>query len=56
MIGPILIGVFLLVLFPIGISLSGAFVAGLHGYLGTKDAEDRFQGTELLELSKKTHR
>jgi hypothetical protein len=56
MIGPILIGLFLLVLFPIGISLSGAIVAALHGYTATKDAEDRFEGTELLELSRKTHR
>jgi hypothetical protein len=56
MIGPILIGLFLLVAFPIGISLSGAMVAALHGTLATKDAEARFEGSELLELSKKSHR
>jgi hypothetical protein len=56
MIGPILLTIFLLVLFPIGISLSGAIVAALHGTLGTKDAEARFEGTELLEISRKKHR
>jgi hypothetical protein len=56
MIGPILLTIFLLVLFPIGISLSGAIVAALHGTLFTKDAEARFEGTELLEISRKKHR
>jgi hypothetical protein len=53
MLGPILLTIFLLVLFPIGISLSGAVVAALHGLLGTKDAEARHEGSELLELSRK---
>jgi hypothetical protein len=55
MIGPILMALFLLVLFPIGISLSGAIVAGLHGMLATKDAEARYEGSELLALSKQQH-
>jgi hypothetical protein len=56
MIGPILLTLFLLIAFPIGISLSGAIVAALHGVFGTKNAESRFEGTELLELSRKKHR
>jgi hypothetical protein len=52
MIGPILLTVFLLVLFPIGISVSGAVVAALHGMLGTKDAEARHEGSELVALSR----
>jgi hypothetical protein len=56
MIGPILIAVFLLVIFPIGLSLSGAIVAALHGNLGTQDAEARFEGHELLELSQRKYR
>ncbi len=56
MIGPILLGLFLLVAFPIGISLSGAIVAALHGNFGTSDAAARHDGTELLELSTKKHR
>ncbi len=53
MIGPILLSIFILVLFPVGISLSGAVVAALHGQLSSKDAEARYEGTEILELSKK---
>jgi hypothetical protein len=56
MIGPILLSLFILVLFPVGISLSGAIVAAVHGLLATKDAEARFEGSELLELSKVPHR
>ncbi len=56
MIGPILLGVFLLVLFPIGISMSGAAVAALHGVLGTKDAEARHEGSELVALSRSSKR
>jgi hypothetical protein len=51
MIGPILVSLFILVIFPIGISLSGAVVAALHGQFGSQDAEARFEGTETLELS-----
>lgn len=54
MIGPILLSIFILVLFPVGISLSGAVVAALHGHLGSKDAEARYEGTEILELSKRS--
>jgi hypothetical protein len=56
MIGSILLALFILVLFPVGLSLSGAIVAALHGVLATKDAEARFEGSELLELSKLPHR
>jgi hypothetical protein len=52
-IGPILVVIFMVALFPVGLSLSGALVAALHGELGTRDAEARFEGTELLELSRK---
>jgi hypothetical protein len=53
MIGPILVLVFMVVLFPVGLSLSGALVAALHGEVGTRDAEARFEGSELLELSRR---
>ncbi len=56
MIGPVLIAVFLLVLFPIGISLSGAAVAALYGVLGTKDADARHEGSELVGLSQQKYR
>lgn len=53
MIAAIFVAVFILVIFPIGISLSGALVAAAHGHLATKDAENRFEGSELLELSQR---
>lgn len=56
MIGPILLSIFLLVMFPIGISLSGALVAAAHGMLGTKDADERHEGSELVTLSRQRHR
>jgi hypothetical protein len=56
MIGPVLLTIFLLVMFPIGISLSGALVAALHGALGTKDADERHEGSELVALSRQPHR
>jgi hypothetical protein len=53
MIGPILLSVFILVVFPIGLSVSGMVIAALHGVFATKDAEARYEGTEILELSKR---
>ncbi len=52
MIGPIILIVAMLGA-PIGMFLSGAIVAMLHGLLATKDAEARFEGSELLELSRR---
>ena len=51
MIGPIILIVAMLGA-PIGMFLSGAIVAALHGTLATRDAEARFEGSELLELSR----
>jgi hypothetical protein len=51
--GPALVIIFMAVLFPVGLALSGAVAAALHGQLATIDAEQRFEGSELLELSKK---
>ena len=44
--------VLMVTVFPVGLFLSGAVVAALHGHLQTADAEVRFEGSELLELSK----
>ena len=52
MIGAIALIVFMVVLFPVGFFLSGAAVAGLHGWFLSADAEQRFEGSELLPLSK----
>jgi hypothetical protein len=56
MIGPLLVIAFMVLVFPVGLSLSGAVVAALHGHFATTDAEERFEGSELLELSKRAWR
>ena len=40
------------VVFPITIFMSGAAVAAVQGWLHTDEAEERFEGSELIELSK----
>ena len=45
--------VFMVLIFPVGVFASGALVAALHGWLHTKDAEERFADSELLPLSRK---
>lgn len=52
MIGVVAILVFLVVLFPVGFFMTGALASGLHGWLLSKDAEVRHEGSELIELSK----
>ena len=51
MIGALVLVFLMLSVFPIGLFLSGAIVAALHGTLQTTDAEARFEGSELLALS-----
>jgi len=53
-IGPILLIAGMVLVFPVGFFLSGAVGAALHGQLATIDAEARFEGSELLELSKRS--
>lgn len=53
MIGAFILIALMVLVFPVGMFLSGAVVAGLHGFLHTKDAEARFEGSELVELSRK---
>ena len=50
MIGAIALVVFMVAIFPVGFFLTGALASGLHGELLTKDATDRFEGSELLDL------
>lgn len=53
MIGPIILIVLMVTVFPVGLFLSGAVVAALHGWVGTEDAKARFEGSELLAISEK---
>jgi hypothetical protein len=50
MIGAIALLVFMVLIFPVGFFLSGALASAAHGELLTKDATDRFEGSELLDL------
>jgi hypothetical protein len=52
MIGVILLVAFMVLMFPVGFFLTGAVVAGVHGWLLTDDAEDRHKDSELLPLSR----
>jgi hypothetical protein len=51
--GPVLLILFMVAVFPIGLFLSGALVSGLHGWWYTDQAEKIHAGTEMLEASKK---
>jgi hypothetical protein len=52
MIGAIALAVAIVVVIPVGILMSGAAFAALFGTAGTLDAEDRYEGSELVELTK----
>ncbi len=53
MIGPIILIVGMVTVFPIGLFLTGAAVSALHGWWYTDGAEKRHAGTEMLEASTK---
>ena len=52
MIGPVAIVVFLLVLFPVGLLMSGAVASAILGFFLQKDGEERHEGSELVELNR----
>lgn len=49
-IGPAIIVLVLLVLIPVGVLVSGGVLAGVLGTFLTKDAVDRNEGNEYVEL------
>ena len=53
MIGAIALIAFMVLVFPVGFFLSAALVAAAHGWFLTDDAEKRFEGSELVPLSKR---
>ena len=50
MVGPIVILIVLLVAIPVGVSMSGAVVAGILGWALTDNGEATHEGSELIEL------
>jgi glycerol-3-phosphate acyltransferase PlsY len=51
MLGQILLIVFMIAIFPVGFFLSGALLSGVWGSLFSKDADQRHEGSELIELN-----
>lgn len=52
MIGAIAIVVFLLILFPVGLLMSGAGLSAVLGFFLQKDGEERHEGSELIDLNR----
>ena len=52
MIGAIAIVVFLLVLFPVALLMSGAGLSAILGFFLQKDGEERHEGSELIDLNR----
>ena len=51
--GPALLIVLMVTVFPVGLFLTGAVVSGLHGWWFTDQAEKKHAGSEMLEASTK---
>jgi hypothetical protein len=52
MAGAILMAIFLVIVIPVAVCMSGAAVAALLGWSLTEDAEARHEGSELIDLNK----
>lgn len=52
MIGPILITIAIVVFIPVSVMLSGAVVSGVMGWLLKDDAEERYEGSEFIDLNR----
>jgi hypothetical protein len=51
-IGAIAIVVFLLILFPVGLLMSGAAASAIMGFFLQTDGEERHAGSELIDLNR----
>jgi hypothetical protein len=52
MLGAIALAVVIVVLIPVGVIMSGAAGAALLGWALKADADDRYEGSELVELNR----
>ena len=52
MAGAIVVAVIIVILIPVSLMMSGAVVAGLLGWALKDDAEERYEGSELVDLDK----
>lgn len=51
MIGPVVILIVIVVAIPVGLLMSGAAASAILGWFLRDDAEDRYEGSELLKLN-----
>ncbi|MDQ1445905.1 MAG: hypothetical protein QOI20_2369 [Acidimicrobiaceae bacterium] len=52
MIGPVLVLVAIVIAIPVGVLMSGAAASAILGFFLRDDAEDRYQGSELIDLNR----
>ena len=52
MLGAIVLAVVLVIWIPVGVIMSGAVGAGLLGWALKSDADDRYEGSELIDLNR----
>ncbi len=50
--GPIVIAFVIVVLIPVGLLMSGGLASAVLGWFLRDDAEDRHQGSELIDLNR----
>jgi hypothetical protein len=49
--GALILAFIILVFIPVSICMTGAVVAGILGWSAKEDAESRYEGSELIDLS-----
>ena len=50
--GPIIVAVALIVAFPVAFLMGSAVITAIFGWVLKDDAEQRYEGSELLEINK----
>ena len=51
MLGAIIVAVLIIVIMPVGLLMSSTIIGALFSWIGTDDAEARYEGSELIDLS-----
>lgn len=52
MIGPVLTVIAIVIVVPVSVLMSGALASAIMGYFLRDDAEERYEGSELIELNR----
>ena len=51
MIGAIILAVVIVIVFPVTVAMSGGVASAILGFFLKGDADDRYEGSELLDLN-----